>query len=253
MDYIRFGNGDKALVILPGVSVQSVLGSAELIKEAYKVLTDDYTVYLFDRRQDISEGYSLQDMAKDTDEAIRELGLEHIDLFGVSQGGMIAMQIAVMDPGLVDKLVLGSTCARVTDAKYGFFDRLVSLARDGKTRDLYIAFGEGLFPQDLFNQIKDAFLEPIGTVTEDELERFAVVSECMEGFDFTEELRKIKCPVLVIGDTSDKIFGADSSELIAECLSGNSDCELYMYEGFGHAVYDTAPDYKERILAFLRK
>jgi hypothetical protein len=26
-----------------------------------------------------------------------------------------------------------------------------------------------------------------------------------------------------------------------------------MYEDFGHAAYDTAPDYKDRILEFLKK
>jgi hypothetical protein len=26
-----------------------------------------------------------------------------------------------------------------------------------------------------------------------------------------------------------------------------------MYDGYGHAAYDTAPDYKERILDFLRE
>ena len=44
MDYIVFGEGDKSFIILPGLSIHSVMGSAELIAEAYKDFTDEYTV-----------------------------------------------------------------------------------------------------------------------------------------------------------------------------------------------------------------
>ncbi len=36
MDYCRFGQGKGTLVIIPGLSVQSVTPSADLIAEAYK-------------------------------------------------------------------------------------------------------------------------------------------------------------------------------------------------------------------------
>ncbi len=38
---------------------------------------------------------------------------------------------------------------------------------------------------------------------------------------------------------------------IAERLDGRADFRLYMYTGYGHAAFDTAPDYRQRILAFL--
>ena len=55
MDYFKFGRGEKPFVIIPGVSVQSVMGSAELIAEAYKLFADDFTVYVFDRRKNLPE------------------------------------------------------------------------------------------------------------------------------------------------------------------------------------------------------
>ena len=44
MDYLRFGNGARNLVIIPGVSIQSVMNYAEAIAESYKLLTDEFTV-----------------------------------------------------------------------------------------------------------------------------------------------------------------------------------------------------------------
>ena len=49
MDYFHFGHGEKTLVILPGLSVQSVMGAADAIAEAYRPIEDKFTVYVFDR------------------------------------------------------------------------------------------------------------------------------------------------------------------------------------------------------------
>ncbi|MGX8703704.1 MAG: hypothetical protein ACSW8H_04555, partial [bacterium] len=54
-----------------------------------------------------------------------------------------------------------------------------------------------------------------------------------------------------IGDTDDRVTGAKAMEEIARCLQKRPDFELYMYEGYGHAVYDLAADYRSRILRFL--
>ena len=45
MDYCTFGRGKRTLVIIPGLSVQSVMPSARDIAEGYRLLTDDYRVY----------------------------------------------------------------------------------------------------------------------------------------------------------------------------------------------------------------
>ena len=63
MDFFRFGSGDKTLVILPGLSVQSVMGQAEAVAEAYRPLTGDFTVYVFDRRRDPPDSYTVDGMA----------------------------------------------------------------------------------------------------------------------------------------------------------------------------------------------
>ena len=72
----------------------------------------------------------------------------------------------------------------------------------------------------------------------------------MAGFDMTDRLVQIRCPVLVIGSADDAVLGREASEKIAAAFGERPDCGLYMYSGYGHAVYDLAPDYKERILRF---
>ena len=87
-------------------------------------------------------------------------------------------------------------------------------------------------------------------MTGEELERFIILVEGTRDFDASEKLDKIACPVLLLASADDQVLGAEAAARIAEKLEGRPDFELCMYDGYGHAAYDTAPDYKERILRF---
>ena len=247
MDWFRFGRGKEALVLVPGLSVQSVMGSADAVARAYTPLTGDYTIYVLDRRKDLPAAYTMREMAEDTAQALCALGLERVNLFGASQGGMIAMKIAADHPALVKKLVLGSTTACVTDGQFALFDGWIRLAQAGDAEALYLAFGEALYPESVFEASKALLKELARSVTEEELRRFVILAGALRGFDITRELPEISCPTLVLGDEDDRVVGAAASRAIAEGIG----CELYMYDGFGHAAYDTAPDYRNRIARFL--
>ena len=250
MDYLRFGNGAKPLVIIPGLSVQSVMGSAQAITESYKLLTEDFTLYVFDRRKEVPQSYSIDDMARDTAEAIQLLGLKNVYLFGASQGGMIAMKIAINHPELVERMILGSTTADVTESRFSIIDEWISLAKDGNAEGLYLSFGEAVYPPSVFEQSKELLREAAKTVTDDELKRFIIMAEGMRGFNVIDELGKISCPVLVLGSNDDRVLGGEASRQIMKCLRDKTGCELFMYDGYGHAAYDIAPDYRERMLKF---
>lgn len=249
MDYFRFGHGDRALVTLPGLSVQSVMDFAGSIAEAYESLANDFTVYVFDRRRALPAAYAVRDMARDTAEALRALGLRRVDLFGASQGGMIAMCMAVEQPKLVRRLVLGSTAARVDAARYRAIDGWVRLAKSGDAAGLYLAFGEAVYPRDVFERSRESLLEAAKAVTDEDLKRFVILAEGARDFDVLGDMDRIMCPTLVIGSRDDRVLGAEASAQIAKRLNGRA--ELHMYDGFGHAAYDTAPDFKDRMRRFL--
>lgn len=250
MDYARFGQGDRSFVILPGLSVDSIMKYADAVAEAYDPLTDAFTVYLFDRRKAFPETYSVYDMARDTAAALRALGLEQASLFGASQGGMIAMTIAVEHPELVARLILGSTSACMDQEHFSRIEHWIRLAKSGDTEALYLAFGEALYPKECFEQSRAMLTAAAKTVTDEDLKRFTVLAEGLNGFDVTQRLSQIQSPVLVIGSRDDALLGGEASEKIASVFAGRPDCELFMYDGYGHAAYDLAPDYKARILRF---
>ena len=251
MKWFRFGSGKRIFVIIPGLSVQSVMGSADQIADAYKMFADDFTVYVFDRRENVKEGYSISDMARDTAYVIRALGLSKINVFGASQGGMIALKMAIDNPDLVEKLILGSTSARVTDKMCEAVNNWIALAKEGKSEDLFLAFGEAIYPKEVYEQFRDIFISMSSSVTREELDRFVILASNIKSFDVVDELDKIVCPVLIIGSFEDKVLDSDATMEIAEKLDRDPNFRLYMYNGYGHAAFDVAPDYKDRIMAFL--
>lgn len=251
MDYLKFGRGERALVIIPGLSVQSVMLSASDIAKAYQLLADDFTIYVFDRRKQPPATYPIREMARDTAEAIQALGLGHVAIMGASQGGMIAMAMAIEQPDLVSDLVLCSTTACETKDLRQTIERWVQLAKAGNTRELYLDFGEAIFPKRTFEQLRALLIESAKSVTDEDLDRFVILAEGIKGFDVSGDLDKISCPVLLVGSEDDQVVGADATRQIAERLGGRPDFELHMYDGYGHAAYDTAPDFKERVFRFL--
>ena len=253
MDYCRFGSGERSFVILPGISVQSVMPLADAIAEQYKMLADEYTVYVFDRRKDMPDVYTVRDMAHDTAEAMRALGIEGADIFGASQGGMMAIVIAADDPELADSIIVGSSDAHIGADKFRLFDEWIRLAKAGRCEDLYMSFGEAVYPPEVFEGAKDQLKAAAATVTEEELRRFIIMTEGMRDLDLTDELGRISCPVYVVGSDTDRVVGADASGRIYDGLVRSRDRQLHMYGGYGHAVYDLAPDYLKRVMDFLKR
>lgn len=249
MDCAVFGSGERAFIILPGLSVHAVTGSADAVADAYRDFAENYTVYLFDRAKNLPEGTTVRDMAADTAAAMDALGIEKADIFGASQGGMMALWLAIDRPELVNKMVLGSSLARTNETFNGVVDQWLQYAEEKNETALLEGFADSVYSAATLAAYRDAIIASGRGITDAEYEQFLIQAAACRDFDCTAELSRISCPVLVLGSEGDRIVTPEGSREIAEALG----CELYLYdESFGHGVYDEAPDYKQRILDFLK-
>jgi pimeloyl-ACP methyl ester carboxylesterase len=73
------------------------------------------------RTADIDRPLSYMQMAEDTVALLRQIGVQHADFFGYSVGAGVALQIAILHPDIVRKLVL----AAVTYTPDGFHPGLI--------------------------------------------------------------------------------------------------------------------------------
>ena len=248
MRYFRFGNPDgKPFVILPGLSLKSVMGAAAAVESAYSLLAEEYDMYLFDRLSVYPEGYDVQAMAEDTFEAMTLLGLSDITLMGVSQGGMMAMVMAGEHPRKFGNLILCSSAASMKYANREAFSEWKKLAEKKDGPALMESFGRYVYSPEFFEAYKDAIIAQGEDVSDTEFANFLISVNEISDFNCHGKLGEISCPVYVLGAGEDQVLGVQASVDLMNDLH----CDGYIYEGKGHGVYDEAPDYLARIKAFL--
>ena len=254
MEYARIGTGPKPLVIIPGLAIKSVMKSASALSAPYKVFLEKYTLYFFDRKKNAAPGYTLQEMADDQAEALKAMGLSKVDVFGVSQGGMVAQYMAIRYPELIRKLVLGSSTSRAEPLQLKIIGHWTELAESHDATELVESFIDNCFSEKFAARYRRALLTMYREVSDEEMDRFAIFSRACDFVDTYDELGKIKCPVLVLGAGSDLVTTPEASQKIVDKLKAEGvACESHMYEGCGHAVFDELPEYKERIFNFLER
>ena len=75
MDFIRFGSGERPLIMIPGVGdgLKTVKGMALPFALLYRKLAKDFTVYVFNRRVCLAEHTGTREMAEDLNEAMETL------------------------------------------------------------------------------------------------------------------------------------------------------------------------------------
>lgn len=246
MDYFCFGEGKQPFVIIPGLSLLPVTPLAGAVANQYRSFSKDYRVYLFDRIRQVPDDYTIEQMAAHTACAMRKAGISNACLMGCSQGGMIAQVIAATEPDLVSKLVLCSSASHACETAAKVLGNWVSLAQAGDI----VAFNRDVFKhvysQAYYDKNEQAFVYAEKLGTPDDIAHFIPLARACEGFDSRPILGNIKCPVLVVGSNIDNVLTGEGSRELASLLK----CDIIMYDEYGHAAYDEAPDLHDHLHKF---
>jgi pimeloyl-ACP methyl ester carboxylesterase len=142
------------------------------------------------RTADIDRPLTLEGMADDVTAAIKQLGLQHADIFGYSMGAFVALQVILRHPEVVRKLVLAS----------------VSYTRSGIHPGLMEGLGE-MTPNMMFGSPwHDEYLK-IAPHPEHFARLFAKKTEMdRQTRDLSaEDIRAIKSPTLIVIGDSDLV------------------------------------------------
>ena len=252
MDYISFGNGQKNLIMIPGLGdgVKTVKGKATTFAVMYREFAKDYKVYVFSRKNQLEKVYSTKDMAKDQVEVMKKLGISKASIMGVSQGGMIAQYIAIDYPELIDKLVLAVTVSRQNETIQSVIGSWIAMAEANDYKGIIIDTTEKSYSDKNIKKYRLLYpiLSRIGKPKD--FSRFINQANACIQHNAYSELDKIKCKTLVIGGDSDKVVGKNSSEEIAERIPTS---KLVIFKGLGHMAYEEAKDFNHQVLSFLNE
>ena len=249
MYYVSFGSGEKKLVILPGLSdgLATVKGKALILSLPYRKFFRDYTVYMFSRKNDMPEGYSIREMADEQARAMKDLGITRAYLLGVSQGGMIAQYMAIDYPEMVKKMILAVTAPNANAVVWECVSGWIDMVKRGDHTALMVDTAQKMYSEKYLQKNRKYLSLLAGFTKPRSYDRFLRNAYAILGFDCRSELSKIGCPTLIIAGSDDHTVGNEAAAELAGAIAGS---ELYVYEGLGHGLYEEAKDFYERVREF---
>ena len=252
VNYIKFGNGKKVLIMIPGVGdgLKTVKGLAIPFSVLYKKFSKDFTVYSFSRRNKMPKGYSIKNMTDDLVKCMDKLEIDKADILGVSQGGMIGQTLAINYPDRVNKLVLVVTTPKATGLLKEVVDNWIGLAYKNDYKNIMIDTAIRSYTGKYIEKGKKIFGLLSNISKPKNFDRFIVMCKSCLTFDVYKELNKIKSPTFIIGGSDDNVLGVEGSILLNKKIK---DSELYIYEGYSHGLYEQAKDFNDIVLEYLKK
>ncbi len=252
MNYAVFGDGEKNLVMIPGLGdgLRSDKKVAHFYALLYGKFAKDYKVYVFSQKNEMPEFYSTRKMARDMKEALSALGIEKTDVIGVSLGGMIAQHLAADYPQMIHKLVLVVTAARKSQYTQGSISSWIEMAKRGDYRKLMVDNIKKMYTKEYIRKNR-WMLKLAGKIGKPKTyDKFITMANACIHHDAFGKLDQIQAETFVIGGAMDRTLGAKGSVELAEKIPNAT---LKMYPDYGHALYDEAKDFNETVLEFLQK
>ena len=251
VDYITFGKGNKTLIIITGLSLQRLGDMSNLaIYSLFYRFAKEYKVYIFDRKDHIEEGISIEDMADDLCRSLEKLHIAKASIVGISQGGMIAQIFAIKYPQKVTSMVLALTFSRNNDISRDTIGGWIEMAENGEMAKLNKDSMCKTFSSPMLKKlyvINKLFLK---TVSVEKQERFVLLAKSILEFDCHKSLDKITCPTLVLGAKNDLVLGMDGARELANSIPKAS---YYEFGKLGHAAFIESRQFNKIILEFLQE
>ncbi|MBS1621526.1 MAG: alpha/beta hydrolase [Bacteroidetes bacterium] len=228
MYYEQYGKG-KPLVLIHGggSTIQTTFGRIiPLFSKERKLICVELQAH--GRSGDRNTPISFEQDADDVATLLKNLNIDKADIFGFSNGGNTALQIAIRHSGICKKIIAGS----------------VLLKRNGALPQFWDFMKNGTFDQ-MPQPYKEAFLK----VNPDNKKLLTMYQKCADRVinlkDFSDDqVRSIKSPVLLINGDRD-VATAEHIVAMSELIP---DCKLAIIPG-GHGAYigeitTLKPDYK---------
>jgi pimeloyl-ACP methyl ester carboxylesterase len=199
---------------------------------------------------------TIQEMARDAVTFIGVLGLEQVDLFGFSMGGMIAQVIAQQEPQLVRKMILAGTgpaggegIDKVTRVTYLDTARGLLTRQDPKQFLFFTRTPNG-------RRAGKEFLARLEERTSDRDKAISVGAFRAQlkaihrwGQQQPADLASIHQPVLVLNGESDRMVPSNNTVDLDRRLP---DSQLVLYPDAGHGgVFQFHQDFVKQALEFL--
>ena len=208
------------------------------LAERFQVLTWDVRGFGASSRP--AEGYSIAHFAADLAGLLDHVGVQRAVIMGTSMGGTITQRFILDYPERALAAVIMSTSSEVNErGRQRWFDQADAIEREGMA-----AWVRRSRPP----EHTEEYLREHPELLEAEERRirknpdervYAQVARAVADYNYTEELRSVQVPTLVLVGSEDRQTPPGGSVIISRQIPG---AELHILEGYGHNLYREAPE-----------
>ena len=225
--YAESGAGEPVILLHGGESTHTQYDTFR------PLLGDGIRAIAYDQRDSGAsvnppDPYGIPELADDCAALIKGLGYERAHLFGSSFGGLIALQVAVSVPDVVQSLTIGATVANGAGAQAPVAAEILETAPSERdARMIAFALSErGQADERLVAEVRSVLVH---RSPEADARRLAGIP----GFDVTERLSGITAPTLLIYGEDDPVAGPEVGQKIADAIPG---ARLEVIPGARHGI-----------------
>jgi pimeloyl-ACP methyl ester carboxylesterase len=201
-----------------------------------------------------SAPYTIAEMADDVAGVLQNLNLGSVHVVGWSMGGFIALELAIRNPALVQKLILVSTSAGGPTSVHAAPEiSALLLRKDGeeiepRVRRIFpLLTRQGYMldhPEDLDQLVHNAQSKPMAIESYKRQLRAVMKREGV-----SHRLTQITAPTLVIHGNTDPLIPYENGQYITEHIP---DAKLSTFAGVGHLVPIEAADrFNREVMEFV--
>ena len=224
------------------VMLHAAMGSARRFYAWVPHLARDYRVVRLELRghgeSEVPgpDQLTFERLTKDVVELLDHLGVRQAHLMGSSAGAFVSQSVAAKYPQRILTLACFAATPGMKKGTTDYQSWVTRIGAKGVAAFLRETIGDRIRLDQVEAGFVDWFIAESARTPVDVLAR---VVPMMASMDLAPELKKIKCPTLVVVPGADPIHVVEEYRVLEREIP---DCEFIVYEGLPHNITDAVPD-----------
>jgi pimeloyl-ACP methyl ester carboxylesterase len=236
--YRVYGSGKICLLVVNGA--QMTMGACMSLVSRY---SKKYRVVIFDFPHQgggtvLSAPHyaSFDEQMECIEQVLKEVEFDSLYVFGGSWGATQAAAYAARHPGVIDKMILGSTAIKFNKNLVNIFLEGHTYYCNGKKDELAALMAEGFGERTTPSILKKQIQRQFSNMSPEHLEAF--YAHCHFVFDAIFEdlvdFSKISCETLIVYGEEDDVYDLEDVLALQDRIKG---CRLTILKGIGHFIH----------------
>lgn len=176
-------------------------------------------------------------------ELLKELKIDKVNIFGISYGGLIALQVALAKPEVVERMALFNTAAYTTPWLRDIGNGWNAAASTENPEDFYHVSIPYIYSHTFYIQSNDWMQARKGDLlkvfTPEFKRRMMRLTRSSEQYDIRERLHELDLPVLLVCSEYDYLTPKTETQYLNEHIK---DSVMFELRGTGHASMYERPN-----------